>query len=750
MLADDRPLSTRSGRPRTRWLVRPPAPPAAVERLMRDLTVPPTLAAVLWGRGFDEDARSFLEPDLILSSISDLDDAAARLQAAIDGGKRILIHGDYDADGISGTAVLTLGLRALGGRVTPFIPNRLTEGYGIYPDRVPEHAAAADLFVTVDCGISNLDEIRRLREAGVEVIVSDHHHPGEVLPDCLIVHPTMSPLARAGGPELTGAGVAYHLLWALHVRLGLEAPTEFADIATIGTIADVAPLLGENRALIRTGLAQLADSRWPGLRAAVRQLGLRGEIRARDVAFILAPRLNAAGRLGEADLGLELLTTASERRANELAAYLDARNHDRRRIQDEMLEQALAKVDRDASAIVVDHEGWHAGVMGIVASKLVERFYKPVFIIAGNKGSVRSTPGVSAVEALRAAAPHLERFGGHRQAAGFSLKQGQVEAFRGAIEAFVATHPLPTPTVVADALLAPDDVGPDLLEAIQSLEPFGEGHPSPTFAMAEPLEMARAVGRNRATLQLRLGGIKGVAWQQGELAAELPLGHEVGAMFELRENVWQNRKSIEFVARGVRPAAPLGFEEPLGGPLRLRRGRPPMPAMRVANVAEIPPGGDGPLWLTELPLGPEPIGATNALIELLEREIPLHFDLDAEALGRVAQRAADYPTPGDVRRAFIALRKGRPLPCRDQMGVAVRVILGELDLLDGLGRARSGQRRDPYSSDTLVAGLLERYRLRTFHNAYRLLDDAAFCHTVATLFTPSGQPRDSASVAVRY
>src|SRR5690606_4433022 len=197
--------------------------------------------------------------------------AAGRLAEAIEKRERILIHGDYDADGITGTALLLLGLRALGGDVQAFLPNRLTDGYGISEARVAEHAARADLLLTVDCGVTNLREIAALQERGVEVIVTDHHTPGEQLLDCLVVHPKLSPLARDGLPELTGSGVAFHLLWALHERLGLEAPLDYADLATIGTIADVAPLLGENRALIKEGLRRLQDSRWPGVAAVVKQ-----------------------------------------------------------------------------------------------------------------------------------------------------------------------------------------------------------------------------------------------------------------------------------------------------------------------------------------------------------------------------------------------------------------------------------------------------------------------------------------------
>ncbi len=565
--------------PELRWSVRAPAPPHAVAALSRSLEVPPALAALLWSRGLRDAAADHLTPPLRLSPNPALTAAAERLADAITKRKRVLVHGDYDADGITGTAVLLLGLRELGGLVEAFIPNRLTDGYGVSLARVPEHAERADLFITVDCGVTNLPEIAALQEAGVEVIVTDHHTPGDAMPDCLVVHPGLSPLAQRGLPELTGAGVAFHLLWALHDRLGLPAPLEYSDLATIGTIADVAPLLGENRALIREGLRRLSNSKWPGVRASVSQARLSGDISARQVAFVLAPRLNAAGRLGEADLGLELVTTASERRARELAVYLDARNLERRRIQDDMFAEALLKADPSAPALVLEDSGWHPGVMGIVASKLLETYYLPVYIAADGKGSVRSTPGISAVAGLRAAAPHLLRFGGHEQAAGYALDMANFDAFRDAIYSYARRFPRPTPTVVADAVIAGDEINPGLWRAITELEPYGEGHPAPLFALVDKLDSARAVGKEGRTLQLRVGGVKGVAWRMGELAEQFGRGADVNVAATLNESEWRDVKSLEFIAEAVRLAAPLplapdaegnGADE-LAPPMALRR-----------------------------------------------------------------------------------------------------------------------------------------------------------------------------------
>lgn len=721
-----------AGVPEARWSVRPPAPPAAVAALSRALQVPPALAAILWARGLRDEAADHLAPPLVLSPNPALTEAAKRLASAVKANQRILVHGDYDADGISGTAVLYLGLQELGAKVSAFIPDRLTDGYGISMSRVPEHAERADLFVTVDCGVTNLAEIAALQRAGVEVIVTDHHTPGEALPDCLVVHPGLSPAARRGLPELTGAGVAFHLLWALHAKLGLEPPLEYADLATIGTIADVAPLLGENRALIRAGLARLADSRWPGLRASVSQARLTPPIDARSVAFVLAPRLNAAGRLGEADVGLELLTTRSERRAAELAVYLDARNAERRKIQDDMYESALAKADPAAPALVLEDPSWHPGVMGIVASKLLERFYLPVYIAAAGKGSVRSTPGISAVEGLRAASAHLLRYGGHKQAAGFALDMAEFGAFTRAIHAFAARHPRPVPTVIADAVIGVDEVDPGLHRAILDLAPFGEGHPAPLFALAGTLTSARAVGQTGATLQLRIGGVKGVAWRMGELAASLPVGEAVQAAVELEENEFNGSRALEFRASAVRAAAPLPLAPEVAG------GVPePAPVRRATPGASAPSGA-----LTDL--GPDPQTTLAAVATSAE---PVVLALDALTVDDLEREATSYPTVADVRRGLQALRRGAPSPFLEPKRSRVLEALRELGTVDERGlavRLPAGTRLSPFESASLMAGLMRRYRLRTFVHAYRHLDDEALAVTVSRLF---GEPTETGSGA---
>lgn len=712
--------------------------------LARSLQVPPALAALLWSRGLRDAAPDHLTPPLVLSPNPALKAAAERLAQAVKERKRILIHGDYDADGISGTAILVLGLRELGANVASFVPNRLTDGYGVSPERVPEHAERADLFITVDCGVSNIAEVDALQSLGVEVIVTDHHTPGEELPDCLVVHPGLSPLAQKGLPELTGAGVAFHLLWALREHLGLEAPLEYADLAALGTIADVAPLLGENRALIREGLARMSASRWVGVRASMSQARLSGEITARQVAFVLAPRLNAAGRLGEADLGLELLITDSERRARELAIYLDARNLERRKIQDAMFADALAKADPEAPALVLEDPDWHPGVMGIVASKLLETYYLPVYIAADGKGSVRSTPGISAVGGLRAAAPHLKRYGGHRQAAGFALDMAQFGGFREAIYRYARSFPRPVPTVVADAIMGADEITAGLWRAISELEPYGEGHPAPLFALVDRLDMARAVGQGGNTLQLRIAGVKGVAWRQGELAGDLAPGSKVDAAVILNENEWQGVRSLEFVAEAVRPSEPLALAAPEEAQAEGHGGEPPAgstgeaaPAGQHRQVVRRrgDPSARGPL-VRDLPLA----DAVSALAQLARGE-GATLDLPATLISDLEREAIDYPSVSELRHGLQCSMRGRALPYSPAKNERIREALGELGLLDERGhviRLASGTRLSPYESPSFLAGLVRRYQLRTFVHAYRHLDDEGLARTVAALFGDGG------------
>jgi single-stranded-DNA-specific exonuclease len=725
-------VGEQASRPEAVWSVPPPAPPDAIIPLCRALSIPPLVANVLWTRGFQENAIEKLYPELTPSPVPGIEEAAEVIRHALNTRRRILIHGDYDADGISATATLMLGLRELGGNVQTYIPNRLTDGYGIHFDRVAEHASRADLLITVDCGISNLDEIHALRRSGVDVIVTDHHQPGPELPDAVLVHPLLTQERKGNHSFLTGAGVAFHLLWALHRIVGQPAPLKYADIAALGTVADVAPLLGDNRALVREGLARLEKTPWPGLQASMALAGIRHSPTARDIAFIIAPRLNAAGRLGEADHGLELLTTMSERRGRELSAYLDARNIDRRHLQDTMYEKALKLIDPEAPAIVLEDETWHPGVLGIVASKLVERYFQPVFLSAKGKGSVRSPPGTSAVAALRAASINLARFGGHEQAAGFTIESENFPAFREAIYNFVRDHPTPCPTIDLDALIGPEEIDRDLYRAIESLEPFGEGLPLPRFALTGSLDRVRAVGKNRSTLQIQCEGIRGIAWQKGFLVPELPQGTKVNLAISLRENSWQEKRTIEFTAEEIRRKAPLSLRCGAGA-TKIHRGEPTGDSQRFQDPINNLAKGDV-VWLQDLVFA-GPFSVSESLKKLVRSEAALYFDLPPDVVKAIQRHASELPTLSEIRKGFVQLQRGNPIPFNGTKETFVRKILVELQLIDENGFTRKGKKTNPYESEILLAVLLEEYRLRGLANAYLYADDEAFSATIKSLFS---------------
>jgi single-stranded-DNA-specific exonuclease len=534
--------------PAPRWQLAAPASREQLLAVMEEFGVSPMLAQVLHTRGL---SRSHLFPARTLTPNPGIFEAARRIVQAIRHEKCIRIHGDYDADGVSATALLVLGLRRLGADIHGFIPHRLKEGYGIHPDRVQAHADACDLLVTVDCGVTNVAEIRALLAAGTEVIVTDHHMPGPDFPDCLVVHPHLTDDYDPTIHNLTGAGVAYHLLWAVCTELGESEPLEYAPLATLGTVADVAPLLGENRALVLAGLSLFPETTLPGLKVLLEGKTLK-TVTARDVAFILAPRINAAGRLGEADLALELLTTVQPRRAEELAVYLEARNGERRVLQDAMYRQALELVDPAHPAIVVTHPDWHPGVMGIVAAKLLEKFHKPVYIVAQGKGSVRSTPGISAVGGLKYAADLLDRFGGHPAAAGFAFQDGKFSALQTRLHEYASGFPRPVPTLGLQASLPTWAAATPLWEEMEGLEPYGEGFPAPLWHLSGELQQARVVGKNANTLQFSLAGVRGVKYQETAVEGG---ARDLAARVQYSE--FRGVGRVELMLDGLRSEAPL-------------------------------------------------------------------------------------------------------------------------------------------------------------------------------------------------
>ncbi|MGK0620043.1 single-stranded-DNA-specific exonuclease RecJ [Meiothermus cerbereus] len=552
---------------------------SSLRPLVEQLNLSPLAAAVLWNRGFRR--KEDLEPPLELLPIEGLKQAALRIIEALEKRQRIRVHGDYDADGLTGTAILLNGLGKLGADIHPFIPHRLSEGYGVLMDRVPEHLEACDLFITVDCGIANHAELRELVENGVSVLVTDHHTPGASSPPGLVVHPALSPQLQ-GQAHPTGSGVAFLLLWQVYKLLGKDPPLEYADLAAIGTVADVAPLQGFNRALVKEGLSRLRDSTNLGLKVLAAEHCR--EFSASEIAFRIAPRINAASRLGQAEVALELLTTQDLLQAHPLAEHLTRLNQERQRIEEDMLQRIWPSIDPTQPALVIHDAEGHPGVMGIVASRVLERYYKPVFIIADGKGSVRSTPGISAVGALQAARPFLKRFGGHAQAAGFAIQEEQIPAFTEAIHRYAAQFPAPVPEIVLDGWLDGEDLA-ELHQALKLLEPLGEGNPEPLFYTQGRPEYVRTMGEGRH-LSFRLNGIRVIKWRDN--GESLPEHIELAAGVVLNE--WNGERNVELRAQAYRPlpAAPeAGWAVPVPFAQAVRQA-----VAQAAQVYVHPEGAD--------------------------------------------------------------------------------------------------------------------------------------------------------------
>jgi single-stranded-DNA-specific exonuclease len=569
-------VTTLSAQP-LRWVVAPPPDDGDVGRLAAALRLPPALAGILVqrGHGTPDAARRFLRPDLADLSdphaLAGMDRAVEVITGAVRRGVPILVHGDYDVDGQCASALLTRALRLAGARATAFVPHRLRDGYDFGPAGLAHaQAVGAGLIVTCDCGITAVETVAAARRAGLGVVVTDHHLPGPVLPRADAVLDPQQPGETSGATNLCGTGVAFKLVQALVPALGLSPnlPLHLLDLVALATVADVVPLVGENRILVKHGLKLLADSRWAGLRALVETAGLAGRpIRAGHVGFILAPRLNAAGRIGDASEGLSLLLTDDPAEATAIARRLDALNAERQLIDQRILDQALEQVERGdlEAGIVLDGDGWHPGVVGIVASRVVERYGRPTFLIAFDgdigKGSGRSISRFDLHGALTACGDLLERFGGHHMAAGLTLRRGNLEAFRARF------------TEVARQRLAPDDLGPEqrvdleiqLAEATgdferlaRYLEPCGAGNPSPVLGVRGVRLARRAVvgsGHLKGLLEDGEAQLSAIGFQWADRAAGLGEGL-VDAAFRLETNDWQGLSTLQARLCALGPHTP--------------------------------------------------------------------------------------------------------------------------------------------------------------------------------------------------
>ncbi len=578
-------------------LSRPPDP-TVVRALQAALRLPAPLCRLLAVRGCDTPgaAKAFLRPLL-----ADLHDpgllmgakrAARRLARAVADGEMVVVHGDYDVDGIAGSVLLASWIRTLGGRAEAVVPDRLRDGYDLSDTGVARAAKhGAEVLVTVDCGIAAHGPVRRAAEAGMTVIVTDHHRPGDTLPGALAVVNPNQPGCPYPNKNLCGAGVAFKLGQLLANLLGRPADEiwDYLDLAALATIADVVPLEGENRTIARYGLRVLEDTSRPGLRALMEQAGLGSEtpLDSAAVAFGLAPRINAAGRVGDAMDAVRLLLARDPAEARGFAARLETNNRLRRRIEKRVTDEATAALPADGEAapgpgVVVAGEGWHSGVIGIVASRLAERIFRPVIVVSfdGEKGrgSARSIPAFDLHAAIASCEEHLERFGGHHQAAGFDIRREHLDAFRTAF--LRAAHRAigsdePVPELCTDMTIELGEIDPGLCRYLRYLGPFGLGNPEPVF-VARNLEIESAHVLNDNHIKFRFtrngSGLTGIGFRAAGRITPESLGGRSGpgaasghgwrgatlppvdVAFNLTENTFMGYVTFEAKVRDVRPA----------------------------------------------------------------------------------------------------------------------------------------------------------------------------------------------------
>lgn len=527
--------------------------------------ISPVLHRLLIQRGISsaEEAHAFLNPGahqlLDPFALSDMDRAVLRIRSAMDAGERICVWGDYDVDGVCASAVLHDYFTEQGADVQVYLPSRHSEGYGLNEDGIRKIADETDLLITVDCGIASHDLIELAKELGMDCIVTDHHRPGEIIPDCPVVNPHLNDYAA----PICGAGVAFKLVQALG---GLEAAMKRIDLAAIATVADVVPLIGENRAIVYLGLEQINRKPRPGVAALMEAARTeKGSVKSETIAFRLAPRLNAGGRLGSARRSFELLIQQDSFLAYAQADELEQENARRQSIEREIRSQAeeqLQDYDFAAHRIILVHgEGWNSGVIGLTASHLKEKYHYPVIAMAEEDGmlvgSCRSIEGVDIYQTLSSAAHLLERFGGHSQAAGLTVKKENLPALQAALDEYLFSN-IPseawTPSAAYDIAASLDEFSEAFVRAMNALEPTGCQNPEPVFRTRVHVVESRCIGAQGAHLRLICAenGERrtGIFFGAGEMARDL--GESAEILFTPQLNVWNGRTEVQIRLSALR------------------------------------------------------------------------------------------------------------------------------------------------------------------------------------------------------
>lgn len=572
-----------------RWILRPLDRPEVVTRIRKELNdLPEPLARALVLRGIDtfERARCFFRPSLDHLHdpflMRDMDAAADRVVRALRNNERILVYGDYDVDGTTATTLLTSFFREMGADVDYFIPNRFDDGYGLGPAGI-DYAATigARLIITIDCGVTAVEEAAYARSKGLDVIICDHHTPKPELPEAVAVLDPKRSDCPYPFKELSGCGVGFKLVQAVLQRLG-EAPERayaYLDLVAISTASDIVPVCGENRVLMAEGLRALKVHPRVGLRALAEQARLDFEAcTTSQIVFQIGPRINAAGRLGDAALAVRLMLEEDEMQARLFATQLEQLNRQRRALDQETLDSAVQLAERQVTArfrhsIVIHHPDWHLGVVGIVASRLVERFYRPTILLCTNqgevKGSARSIGGLNIYEALVQCKDLLTEFGGHDFAAGLSLPEENIPAFQQRFDEVVGamiTSDMLRPAIAVDAALDLEDIDQRFWAVLKQFAPFGPENDCPVF-QATNLEVAgqpRTVGRDGAHLKFtvrqrgRYEGMDVIGFSMGDylplLHASRQQGQPIDLLFSVDENAWNGRTALQLKARDLRLA----------------------------------------------------------------------------------------------------------------------------------------------------------------------------------------------------
>lgn len=554
-----------------RWVLEAPPDPTEAAALAAALNVPPALARLLVQRGLGEPgaARAFLRPQLEALSdpmaLQGMGDAVEVIVGAVRRGETILVHGDYDVDGQCASAVLTRVLRQAGADARAFVPHRIRDGYDFGPAGLAEaQAIGAKLIVTCDCGITAVDPVAAARAAGISVVITDHHLLGPAWPAANAIINPQRPDDTSGLGSLCGTGIVFKLVQALAAPLGLPAtlPWHFLDLVALATVADVVPLVGENRILVRHGLKLMPRSRWPGLQALLATAGLTAaEVRASHLGFIVGPRLNAAGRIDDANEGLKLLLTDSVDEAVALAQRLDGLNTARQELDQRILADALhqieGSVDLDRTAgLVLASDDWHAGVVGIVASRVVERFGRPTFLIGMDgdvgKGSGRSVSRFDLHAALSECADLLDRYGGHKMAAGLTVRRDRLDEFRERFATVCARSLDPRelgPEQRVDLEIQLGDVSEDLERMSRHLEPCGMGNPGPVYlvrgaALVNPSYIGQNGEHLRGFLKDAHGGVAAIGFQFADRVGLLE-AESVDAAFRLDRHDFRGQSYLQ-------------------------------------------------------------------------------------------------------------------------------------------------------------------------------------------------------------